>query len=186
MAAPPRKPDLTDLTDDQWHLLQPLLPPAKPGGRPRAVDRREVINTRLSLNRTGCQGDRLPPDRLPKSTVYEDCAPWRRDGPWQGIMDARRAAVRQQQAPSKAPTPRAASLASQSVQTTAQGGARGDDGGKKITGRKRHISVDILGLLVVVFVSSAAIDAAVVAPQVLQHVGPTTSPRLEGIWAENT
>src|SRR5262245_53579528 len=186
MAAPPRKPYLTDLTDDPWHLLQPLLPPAKPGGRPRAVDRRAVIHTRLSLNRTGCQWDLLPPDRLPKSTVYAYFAPWRRDGPWQGIMDARRAAVRQQQAPSKAPTPSAASLESQSVQTTAQGGARGDDGGKKIPGRQRHLSVDIVGLVVVVFVSSAAIDAAVAAPQGLQHVGPTPSPRLGGRGADNT
>jgi putative transposase len=71
MAATPRKPYLTDLTDDQWHLLQPLIPPTKPGGRPREVDMREVINTILSLNRTGCQWDMLPHDLLPKSTGYE-------------------------------------------------------------------------------------------------------------------
>ena len=110
MAAIPRKPSLTDLADDPWNLLPPLLPPAKPGGRPRAVDMREVINTILYLNRTGCQWDRLPHDLLPKSTVYEYCAQWRCDGTWQHIMDALRAEVRMQQAPSKQPTPSAASI----------------------------------------------------------------------------
>ena len=75
MTTPIRKPYLTDLTDDQWHILQPLIPPAKPGGRPRAVDMREIINTILSLNRTGCQWDMLPHDLLPKSTVYEYADP---------------------------------------------------------------------------------------------------------------
>ena len=71
MATTPRTPYPTDLTDEQWAILQPLIPSAKPGGRPRVVDRREVINTLLYLNRTGCQGDMLPHDLLPRSTVYE-------------------------------------------------------------------------------------------------------------------
>mgnify|MGYP006319171093 CR=1 FL=1 len=71
MTAPTRKPYLTDLTDDQWDILQPHIPTSKPGGRPREVDMREVINTILYLNRTGCQWDMLPHDLLPKSTVYE-------------------------------------------------------------------------------------------------------------------
>jgi transposase len=82
MTPPTRNSYLTDLTDAQWHILQPLLPAAKPGGRPRAVDMREIINTILYLNRTGCQWDRLPHDLLPKSTVYEYFAQWRDDGTW--------------------------------------------------------------------------------------------------------
>jgi putative transposase len=105
MAAPTRKPYLTDLPDEQWAVLQPLLPRAKPGGRPRQVDMREVIKPILYLNRTGCQWDLLPHDLVPKSTVYEYFSQWRNDGTWQRLMDALRAAVRQQQAPSHAPPP---------------------------------------------------------------------------------
>ena len=147
---------------------------------------RAILTTLLSLNRTGCQWDRLPHDLRPKSTVYAYFAPWRDAGTWPQMLDALRAEVRTQQAPAREPTPRAARIASQSVQTTAQGGARGDDGGKKSTGRKRHLSVDVLGRLLVVFVSSAALDDAGAAPHVLHHVERAASPRLAVIWAEST
>jgi transposase len=125
MAAIPRKPYVTDLTDEPWAVSEALLPPARPGGRPRDVDMREVINTLLYLYRTGCQWDLLPQDLLPKRRAYEYFAQWRRDGAWQPMLDALRAAVRTQQAPSREPTPSAASSASQAVKTTEQGGERG-------------------------------------------------------------
>ena len=92
---PPRNAYPSDLTDKQWSLLEPLVPPEVKGmGRPREVDFREVINAILYLNRSGCQWDMLPHDLPPKSTVYDYFAKWRDDGTWQRMMDALRMQVR--------------------------------------------------------------------------------------------
>jgi len=149
--------DATDLTDEQWAAIAPLvITPSPNGGRPTDIDRRAIVNALLYKNRTGCQWRMLPKDFPPMSSVRYYFDKWNRDGTFIKINDTLRKLARQ--ALNRDPEPSISVLDSQSVKTTEAGGERGYDGGKKVNGRKRQFWVDTNGFLLRVLVHPADIS----------------------------
>src|SRR5271163_15935 len=152
----------SDVTDAQWGLIESLIP-VYPGGRPRKTPLRDVVDAIFYIVRTGCQWRYLPKDFPPKSTVWRYFSEWRHNGTLDTIHDRLRTKVRAAEKPYAPRT--TASVDSQSVDTTSGGEQRGRDNAKNVDGRKRHIVVDSMGLLLAVLVTAADVDDAKAAAE---------------------
>ena len=159
------------------------MPAEKPRGRKREVDLREVMNALLYISRTSCQWHNLPHDFPPKSTVWDYFARFKEDGTWLLMLDTLRRQVRV--VAGREPEPRTAAIDSQTVATHHQGADSAVDGAKNVKGRKRHIVVCSMGLLLAVTVTAANLNEGMQAPQVLVKLSADTTQRLEKVYADN-
>src|SRR3954466_11973484 len=157
----------SDVTDEQWVLIEPHIP-VYPGGRPRKTNLRDVVDAIFYLLRTGCQWRYLPKDFPPKSTVWRYFDEWRHHGTLDQIHATLRTKARAAEKPYSPRT--TASVDSQSVDTTSGGEQRGRDNAKNVDGRKRHIVVDSMGLLLAVLVTAADVDDATAARELFARL----------------
>ena len=158
------------LSDEQYALLVPLIPPAKPGGRPRTTDMRRMLDGLFYLVRTGCPWRHLPPPPAfpPWRTVYGYMRAFADAGVWESIRHHLVAMLRERDG--REPSPSAAIVDTRSVETTEKGGPRGYDAAKKVRGRKRHVAVDTGGLLLGVIVHAAGVRDADGAGDLLRRL----------------
>ena len=178
----PRRYD-SDLTDEQWRLIEPLLPPPATAGRREKHPRREIVNAILYVVRTGCAWRLLPREFPPWQTVFWYFKRWRADGSLDRLHDALRDQLRD--ADGRDPMVSAAIVDAQSVKgaDTVGRATRGYDGGKKVNGSKRHIVVDTLGLLLVVLVTAASVQDRDGGARVLERLR-FRMPSVAVIWAD--
>jgi len=172
----------SDLTDAQWALIEPYMP-VSTGGRPRTTDLRDVADAIFYVLRTGCQWRYLPKDFPPKSTVWRYFDRWRRNGTLDAIHNRLRTLVRSAEKPAAPRT--TASVDSQSVDTTSGGEQRGRDNAKNVNGRKRHIVVDSLGLLLAVLVTAADVDDAKAAQRLFGRLKGQPVSRVGRMFADS-
>jgi putative transposase len=177
-----REPYPTDLSDAEWGILAPLVPPLlHPGPNEHNYERREIVNAILYIKRAGCAWRLLPHD-LPKwQDVYHWFRKWQGDGTWRRIQNTLRRRVRA--AAGREAEPTAVSIDSQGVKVTDTGQPRGFDAGKKIKGKKRHIGVDTLGLLTFLAVTSAGVQDRDGGRHALEQIHKE-HPTVRKAWAD--
>ncbi|AMV40887.1 IS5 family transposase [Planctomyces sp. SH-PL62] len=172
----------SDISDEQWALIEPLIP-VYPGGRPRRTDVREVLDAILYMLRTGCQRRYLPEGFPPRSTAWRYFDEWRSNGTLDRVHDALRRKVRTKEKPYRPRT--TASVDSQSVDSTSGGEQRGRDNAKNVDGRKRHIVVDSMGLLLAVLVTAASVDDARAATELFARLDGQPMGKVTRMYADS-
>lgn len=173
----------SDLAYSEWEFIDYCFPKPSGTGRPRKHSYRELFNACAYVSKTGCQWRNLPKDFAPWRTAYHYFRLWKNNGLWEAMHTLLREVVRQTEG--RKPQPSAAIIDSQSVKSSETSDERGYDAGKKVNGRKRHILVDTIGLLLTVLVLPANIQDRDGAKQLLAaHFKQTPRRRVQHIWGD--